>query len=102
MPRPGGQCFADMRDAGVWSSPIEPDSLHTGSETVFPKFVVLSSINDLGHVGVLHWKDDVAVGRASGPKLRAGHEGNCAGEQMKQVRQEERGKRDGEPPGPLL
>jgi hypothetical protein len=28
MPRLGGQRFADMRDAGVWSSPIEPDSFH--------------------------------------------------------------------------
>lgn len=54
IPRPGEPCFADMGDAGVRSSPIKPDSFHTGSEAIFSKLVVLSSVGDLSHVGVLH------------------------------------------------
>ena len=54
IPRPGGQCFTNMRDAGVRSSPIEPDSFHTGSEAIFSKLVILSPIDDLSHVGILY------------------------------------------------
>lgn len=67
-----------MRDARVRCGPVEPDSLHGGLEAVFAEFVVLLAVDDLGHVGVLHWEDYVGGrgrGVLFGPHSRAGHEG---------------------------
>lgn len=76
---PRGLGFADVRDAGVWSCAVEPDSLDAGAEVVFAEFVVFGAGDDLGHVGVLHWEDYVGVGGlgASGLSFWVGHERSC-------------------------
>ena len=76
IPCPRGLGFADMRDAGVWCSAVEPDSLYAGAEVVFAELVVLAAGDDLGHVGVLHWEDYIGVG---GLQACAGHGRRCGG-----------------------
>lgn len=48
-----------MRDAGMWSSAVEPDSLHGGSDTIFSELVVFDTVDYLCHVWVLHGENDI-------------------------------------------
>lgn len=68
-----------MRNAGVWSCAVEPDSLYAGAEVIFAEFIVLCAVDYLGHVGVLYWEDYVGVGGlgASGLSFWVGHERSC-------------------------
>ena len=54
FPGARGHSLADVSDAGMRSSPIKPDSFRTRFEAIFSELVILPSVSNLGHVGVLH------------------------------------------------
>lgn len=76
MTRPGGQRFAHMCDAGVWSGSIKPDPFHAIFKLVFSEFIVLGSIDNLVHVWISHWEDDIARVRVF-TLSSVGHEEEC-------------------------
>lgn len=71
-----GHGLADMGDAGMRGSPVEPESFHAGIDAIFSELIILSSLDDLVHVRVLHGQNDIAGYGAIGRSLfRARHPG---------------------------